>query len=409
MVGILNVRAPKAGGSFDRQLSIADAIGKLPELRARYGVTRVGDITRLDRIGIPVVTAIVPRSPDALGVYNGKGRTLEEATIGAVMEACERQIAAAFSPQTYALPAREIHEYLDLRLLELFPVLWSSALDCVDGVNLLNGATIPVPLALITTPWRRSPVFTGTHTSGLASGGTLLEATYHALLELLERHAWSLAHLRARVLPARLIAPRTLEADLPAGETIVRPTHDDDVDALCERIERAGLEIGLILLREPGFPYTVHATVGDPDDARLAAAIGLGASWSPRHAAIRAITEAVQSRVVEIQAAREDIARRNEKPVRKQWFAGVAPASRVAMRDLRDDASPDLADDLRAALDALREAGVRCVAAVELPAESMYVARVIVPELESYLVDRRIGAFARRELTALAARLSSYI
>ena len=61
---------------------------------ARYGITRVADTTHLDRTGIPTYSAMVPGSPDVLGVYNGKGITRESAIASAVMEAAERQIAA---------------------------------------------------------------------------------------------------------------------------------------------------------------------------------------------------------------------------------------------------------------------------------------------------------------------------
>ena len=53
------------------------------------GITRVADITGMDRIGIPVYAAIRPDSK-SLAVDSGKGITREQAKCSAVMEAIER-------------------------------------------------------------------------------------------------------------------------------------------------------------------------------------------------------------------------------------------------------------------------------------------------------------------------------
>ena len=55
------------------------------------GITRVADITNLDRIGIPVFSCIRPTAEaGAITVYNGKGATVEESRISAIMEGIER-------------------------------------------------------------------------------------------------------------------------------------------------------------------------------------------------------------------------------------------------------------------------------------------------------------------------------
>ncbi|MEI8003584.1 MAG: methanogenesis marker 1 protein, partial [Methanothrix sp.] len=46
------------------------------------GITRVADITNLDRIGIPVFSSIRPMADrGAISVYNGKGATPTEAKV----------------------------------------------------------------------------------------------------------------------------------------------------------------------------------------------------------------------------------------------------------------------------------------------------------------------------------------
>ncbi|MCK7501322.1 MAG: YcaO-like family protein [Comamonadaceae bacterium] len=67
--------------------------GARPRLPAA-GITRVADITNLDRIGIPVFSSIRPMADrGAISVYNGKGATPTEAKVSAMMEGLERYSA----------------------------------------------------------------------------------------------------------------------------------------------------------------------------------------------------------------------------------------------------------------------------------------------------------------------------
>jgi len=66
-------------------------LARIEPLVPAAGITRVADITSLDRIGIPVFSCIRPTAMDgAITVYNGKGATIEESRISAIMEGIER-------------------------------------------------------------------------------------------------------------------------------------------------------------------------------------------------------------------------------------------------------------------------------------------------------------------------------
>ena len=57
----------------------------------RIGVTRVADVTDLDRVGIPNFMTVRPHDlGPGISYYNGKGTTREQAHAGALMEAVER-------------------------------------------------------------------------------------------------------------------------------------------------------------------------------------------------------------------------------------------------------------------------------------------------------------------------------
>ena len=55
---------------------------------AQCGVTRLADITRLDRLGLPVWQAVRPAGK-ALSVHQGKGSSPIAAKVGALCEAIE--------------------------------------------------------------------------------------------------------------------------------------------------------------------------------------------------------------------------------------------------------------------------------------------------------------------------------
>ena len=58
-------------------------------------VTRVADVTRLDRIGLPCWQAIRPMGR-SLSVHQGKGVTDDDARLGAVLEALEAHCGEQF-------------------------------------------------------------------------------------------------------------------------------------------------------------------------------------------------------------------------------------------------------------------------------------------------------------------------
>src|SRR5512136_3493466 len=74
-----------------RAVPLAETLARIEPRVPAAGITRVADITNLDRIGIPVFSCIRPTAEaGAITVYNGKGATVEESRISAIMEGIER-------------------------------------------------------------------------------------------------------------------------------------------------------------------------------------------------------------------------------------------------------------------------------------------------------------------------------
>jgi ribosomal protein S12 methylthiotransferase accessory factor len=407
---VLPVLVPKAPGTYDRSVPFEQTLALIPELRKRYGITRLADTTYLDRTGIPTYSALVPNSPDLLGVYNGKGFTLEGAMASAVMEATERQIGAYVKLPTFKESLRVVAERIDLDACGMRDYVRDLIVDCVLGTDLLSGDAIPVPLAMVQCPWHGEKLFRITSTNGLASGNNLTEAIYHALCELIERHAWSLYDVRCSLVPRFYLGAST--RDVGRAPEIELPIGEANVDRLVNEIRGAGLTLRAMALQDGALPITVIASVTEPNSTPPMAHMGLGCALSPAHALTRALTEAVQSRVVDIQAAREDIqradgtdesmgthARRISEMPKGQWYYDV-PSERISFSQLKDRTGGDLALDLRTTLEALRDYGASSVIAVDLSPGDLpiSVVRTIVPDLEDYVVSGHLGARARAEL-----------
>src|SRR5579862_6644062 len=68
-------------------------------LAEKLGISRVTDISRLDRVGVPVFASIRPGAQrGSLCVNAGKGLTAAEARVGAAMEAIEFAMAEFGTP-----------------------------------------------------------------------------------------------------------------------------------------------------------------------------------------------------------------------------------------------------------------------------------------------------------------------
>lgn len=407
-------RLPKASDSFDRSVPLATTLALIPELRKRYNITRVAETTFLDRTGIPTYSAHVPCSPDLLGVYNGKGLTHEAALASAVMEASERQIGANVQLPTFRASVRSVCDELDLDALGLLPEARDIEATCVHGVDLLTGDTIAVPLAMVQCPWRNGEkLFRITSTNGLASGNNLTEAAYHALCELVERHAWSLFHVRSTYAPA---AFKNTQKQFAIAPEVILPTGDAVVDDLVERMHRADLKVRAFCLQDGELPTTMAVALWEPDSTPPMVHLGMGCALSPTHALIRGLTEAAQSRVTDIQAAREDILRPDEDAGKNlehgrrpktlptnEWYFDL-PAPAVQLAQISGAVSNDLARDLQTVVRAIAASGVERIVIVDISPEDLpiSVVRAIAPGLETLMYSGVLGPRARAWLNPFA-------
>ncbi|MFI8497175.1 YcaO-like family protein [Streptomyces sp. NPDC085524] len=265
---------------------------------AKVGVTRVADITRLDTIGIPTFQAVRPLSR-TLAVSQGKGMTPELAKLSAVMESVETwHVEQPVTPVMTAAP-RELGAELGYDVAALAPCVPSLLhdglpLDWVEARSLVDGARtfVPVNLARLSleenTDWN-PPVFFES-TNGLAGGNTLVEATLHALCEVIERDAMTAAVRRGGEMGVR-VDPRT------AGSAVA--------EEMCTLIERADATLEVRFVPSPtGLPCFLAWVACHDYPAPM---FGFGCHLSTEIALTRAISEAAQARLAYIAGARDDL------------------------------------------------------------------------------------------------------
>lgn len=379
-----------------------DTLARVAPALAEHGVTRLAKVTGLDCIGIPVWNAMRPNAR-ALSVHQGKGISDIDAKASAVMEALERACAERPSLPVQMASAEELigegklcDALDDLIAAGHQPMNRACRLGWVEGHDLTSGKSIWVPFEAVLLDFTRPSHFWQS-SDGLASGNTDREAIFHGLLERIERDAdtlWSLERFE------RQAATCISCADL--GDPIVT--------ALVDRIERSGFRLQLFdMTSDLGIP--TFSALLSPADALsrrslryIDVTMGSGTHPVAYRAALRAITEAVQSRLTLITGTRDDVEddvyenQASEFLLRK---LRLRPQGRGIPADLAA-AGEGVETMLVRVLERLRERGIDRVIAVRMnPGEDRFsVMKVIVPGLE-HPEGRRQRRFGARALSRL--------
>lgn len=370
-----------------------ETLARARRVAPKLGITRVTDVTRLDRVGLPVFMSIRPdAAPGSLCVNAGKGLRPIEAEVGAYMEAIEFAMAepARANVKTVRATARDV---LDGRkrpeaILDLAPKLGrairlDAPMACVEVREITTKRRALVPAEHVFLPYRPRANYTslfGTSSNGLASGNTAREAIVHALCELVERDVTAFQAVRDTSALVDLDG-----VDGLAGE-------------LVELIRAAGLRLYVRTAKNDFDLPFFHAAIHDPDSfSPNLLNGGYGCHLHRSIAFVRAVCEAAQSRLSFIHGGRDDLvdhhdryARWSHRQRRDHVDGVVARYARgpvVRFADVDDHASiTDVARAERFVLGRLRACGMREAYAVALtrPDDELQVVRVIVPRMEVF-------------------------
>jgi thioglycine synthase len=439
--------------------SAKDTLDKIIPICKRIGVTRVADITYLDRLYIPNYSSVLPGTEDKIWVYSGKGATKKDAKVSALMESIERYSSLSnTTPRNFIqgsyLQLSRSHKVLhpDEVVEPLrFEYKNDMIMDFLPGFDLLTNDKILVPASLVlsiyspkysqsvatTTPVVVNP-FAYQHTNGLASGNVLEECICHALCEVIERDAESIAELSASAIPYTILKGITNSLrnngyhviPIPAEDKFVDDAslfQDIDISNVVEEFEpvrnlvkkfdavNIPLLIKDITQEDIGIPTFIASSIEWISSDYAYFIYGQGTHPDARIALIRAITEVSQSRAANIQGARDDLVKikfkENDEIYKRRWQFMNATTTKTAITassfyhyknssnkntikfsEINTHVNQDILDDIRLILDRLKKAGLKRAIIIDLtnPDIGIPVVRAVVPGLETFAVTKSI-------------------
>jgi ribosomal protein S12 methylthiotransferase accessory factor len=265
------------------------------------------------------------------------------------------------------LPGGKSAEYMD-----------TDGIDWVIGKDIISGKTCYVPINSVVHPHDGKKLFRS-NTNGLASGNSEEEAVFHAMLEVIERDAWSISELSKNTY-------RKVNVENAKNPLIFE---------LLEKFKKAKINIILKdLTSEVGIPTV--AAISDDDVLKDPALLcmGVGCHLHPEIAVLRALTEVAQSRATQIHGAREDTNRGDVvrkisydrmKRAHKKWYTFK---NEINIEDMPNNAKLNLKKDIETVKEILKQNGFDKIITVKLNKTDIDVSRVIIPKMEMYSVDR---------------------
>jgi ribosomal protein S12 methylthiotransferase accessory factor len=352
------------------------------------GITRLGNVTGLDCIGIPVAVAVRPNSR-SVSVSQGKGATLTHALASALMEAIEGFHAEDLASRFRTACARELaseacvadHKRLSRSGQPLpgdVPIPW------IEGIELLSGEACWVPAEAVhldmTLPARPGSGYFLASSNGLASGNHLLEALSSGICEVVERDAVAL--WMAETLAGQ--GARRLDLGSIDAPDCRRFLDAYDKAGIAVRVWNVTSDVGIA-----AFVCDIFPRAEDPS-ADLPRFRGAGCHPSRDIALARALSEAAQVRLTHIAGIRDDLPKSEYKRHAAEKLGAALldyrsrHASACAFQAVPSFESDDFVVEVQWQLQRLRQVGAQQVIVVDLTRAEygIPVVKVVVPALE---------------------------
>jgi ribosomal protein S12 methylthiotransferase accessory factor len=373
-----------------RTVAPEETLRRIQPLLRKAGITRVANVTGLDVIGVPVVAVMRPNSR-SIAVAQGKGLDLVAAKVSGIMESLENFHAERVRRPLVLASWEEMRargRTLDLNGL---PRLAGSVLDprapflWTEGHETLGRTSIWIPFELVHTAYTLPlPTASGAfqlNDSGVASGNHPLEATSHAICELVERDAVTLW----------TYSPRQQQQ---IRKVNLRTIDDEGCLSVLDKFASAGIRVGVWdVTTDTTIPTFVCMIADDPSTQHarpLPSATGSGCHPSRGIALLRALTEAAQTRLTIIAGSRDDLSiatyRRGQDPTVASEAIDMITATGGGRRfsDGPGYAGASFHEDVAWELEQLRAIKIGQIAVVDLtlPEFQIPVVRVVIPGLE---------------------------
>lgn len=367
------------------------------------GITRVADITYLDRIGIYAYQSVRPDAEEGDGsftIFSGKGLTKEQCKISAIMEGIERYCAEERNNRDIILKKSiaelrtnyNIVEPKELNILNQ-SISENDEIEWILGYDLIAISEVYIPAANVCYPYnfRKHKYPLRNYTTGLAAGNTYLEALFHGLCEVIERDAAAM----------NIIFKKGISVDI---HTIKNKT----IRKIIERITKTeGLKLYVKYITTEEINVPVFQVLIDDTFLRnpLYISGGYGAHPNKEIALINALNEAILSRAGTISGGREDLekflkAKENfsyeeYKEKYRYWFD---QEKTINFENIESEDLPTILDDMSLCVERLVNAGFDKIIFVNLKKRNIDVPviKMLVPGLERY--SFKMEAFGRHAI-----------
>lgn len=388
-----------ATSSSWREKSLHSTLRRIKKISHQIGITRVTDVTRLDKIGLPVFCSIRPgATKGSLCVNAGKGLLSLEAEVGAYMEAFEYAMAE-FNSTRFSIdistPRRITNQKtFKSNFLDLCPV-WNSRIlpdapievVTFKDINSSNLVQLPAELAFSPIISTRGQQLFGCSTNGLSSGNTMREAIIHGVFEVIERDIQAFNFFQEN------------------SYLVTNDSLPENLKLLVKNIESAGFKFFLRYTENLfGLPY-FQAFIDENKFVPIAISHGTGVHMSSSIAAVRAITEAAQSRLSYIHGGRDDLIDRYNYFVKQNPKVERESIERLRLsiaqkkRIIKFEEIPTLKyEDINEVLEfikrKLHSCGFSQILTFELspPRLDLKAVKVVIPRMESFNPKlKRIG------------------
>jgi ribosomal protein S12 methylthiotransferase accessory factor len=372
-----------------------------PQFLSSFGITRLGEITGLDTIGIPVWFATRPNSR-SLSISQGKGVTDDQAKISAVMEAVEcavaeqpRQHVTKFATiEDMARKQRKVIPFFDVARVNPHQLDPTRQRAWVPGTSLISGQERFAPYELVgmdmrsDMPWDRE-AFRMT-SQGLAAHFSIDKAIEHALLELVEHDASSLVDTFG------LFGTNIREVTDYKGANA-------DLDFILDKVARAGLDLHVYALpgrvKLPVIAAVISRQLNGPTGVISRAPAGIACRTNVADAILAALLEAVQSRLTDIAGARDDLSMERFQKSKDGVSKNQPPL--VSLAQLEAELQPTKRTSSMCWQDILKmmqAAGIKDAYLFPLksPVQDVHVVRAIVTGLEAHA-----GGFSEMSMNSI--------
>jgi thioglycine synthase len=426
IISTLKSRKKWTSKGTSRIQPVEATLEKVNPMINEIGISRIANITDMDRLKIPNYSSVLPGTEDYIWVYGGKGPTKNHAKASAIMESIERfsalqrnytfkviqgsyeELSKSYNILTYDEVIEPLSFTLDNKMI----------MDYCMGYDLLNEKDILVPAPLVIFKYMPKPPsvnpYAFYHTNGLASGNVIEEAICHALCEVIERDSTSISEFVSSAFQYHILRTiensfiqngiklNTIESKKFIDDNGIYPDVDlnnidsEQIKYLLKRFENCQININIKnITSDLGIPTFIASSVEWINHDYGYLVEGHGAHPDSRIALIRAITEVSQSRAANIQGSRDDLRKMKydfEDSDDKRSWQFMKSTKNIKFSDIESFYNEDILEDIKLILAKLKKKGLNKSIIVNLtnPKLNIPVVRALVPGLETFKVNKSI-------------------